>query len=201
MSKIEFTNFLKTAFKNLADYSLDGSIHFHCMDWRHMQELLDAGDSVYSELKNLCVWDKITAGMGSLYRSQHELVFVFKNGTAAHINNIELGVYGRYRTNIWQYKGMHASNPEAVNLLKLHPTVKPTAMIMSAILDVSKPKGIVLDCFAGSGSTLLAAERTRRKARVIELEPKYCDVTLYRWEEMTGQKAKLIRNFKEANNE
>jgi hypothetical protein len=200
MSKAEFTEFLRKALYFQAKYSVDGSIHFQCMDFRHMQEMLDAGLSVYSELKNLCVWDKKTAGMGSLYRSQHELIFVFKNGTAAHVNNVELGVHGRYRTNVWKYQGMHASNPQAKSLLKLHPTVKSTAMIMDALLDVSKPGDIVLDVFGGSGSTLLAAERTKRRARVIELEPKYCNVILHRWEKLTGQKSVLIGNYKETNN-
>lgn len=201
MSKKEFVQFLRTAMALQAKYSRDGSIHFQCMDWRHMQEMLDAGLSVYSELKNLCVWDKKTAGMGSLYRSQHELIFVFKNGTAKHTNNVELGVHGRYRSNLWRYQGMHASNPQAKGLLKLHPTVKNTAMIMDALLDVSKPSDIVLDAFAGSGSTLLAAERTKRIARVIELEPKYCDVILSRAEKLTGQKSVLIGNYKEKNND
>ncbi|MDD3012278.1 MAG: site-specific DNA-methyltransferase [Candidatus Gastranaerophilales bacterium] len=195
MNNTQFTNFMKTAMTLLAAYSVDGSIHFHCMDWRHMQEILEAGLSAYSSIINLAIWDKITAGMGSYLRSQHELIYIFKNGTAPHINNIELGIYGRYRTNVWKYRGMHASNPEAIELLKLHPTVKPVAMIMDAILDVSKPGDIVLDSFAGSGSTLLAAERTKRKARVIELEPKYADVILYRWEKLTGKKAKLIKNI------
>lgn len=196
MNKVEFTEFLRKAISLQAKYSIDGSIHFQCMDWRHMQEMLDAGLSVYRELKNLCVWDKKSAGMGSMYRSQQELVFVYKNGTAPHINNIELGVHGRYRTNVWRYRGMHASNPQAKELLKLHPTIKPTALIMDALLDVSKPGDIVLDTFAGSGSTLLAAERTKRRARVIELEPKYCDVILHRWEKMTNQKAVLVGNYK-----
>ena len=116
--------------------------------------------------------------MGSLYRSQHEFIFVFKNGTKPHINNVELGVHGKYRTNVWKYKGMHASNPQAKTLVKLHPTVKPVPMIMDALLDCSSPNGIVLDSFGGSGSTLIAAERTKRRARIIELEPKYCDVIL-----------------------
>lgn len=200
MSKVEFTQFMKTAMSLLVKYSMDGSIHFHCMDFRHMQGILEAGLSVYSELKNLCIWDKKTAGMGSLYRSQHELVFVFKNGVASHVNNVELGVHGRYRTNIWSYRGMHASNPESSELLKLHPTVKPVAMIMDALLDVSRPNAIVLDSFAGSGSTLLAAERTKRRARVIELEPKYGDVILHRWEKLTGKKAVLVGNYEEKNN-
>lgn len=192
MKKDEFTDFLKTAMSLQVRYSIDGSIHYQCMDWRHVSEMLDAGSEVYSSLKNICVWDKGTGGMGSLYRSQHEFIFVFKNGTKPHINNVELGVHGRYRTNVWKYKGMHASNPQAKTLVKLHPTVKPVPMIMDAILDCSSPNGIVLDSFGGSGSTLIAAERTKRRARIIELEPKYCDVILYRWEHLTGKTAELL---------
>lgn len=192
MKKDEFTEFLKTAMSLQAKFSVDGSIHYQCMDWRHVGEMLNAGSDIYSSLKNICVWDKGTGGMGSLYRSQHEFIFVFKNGTKPHINNVELGVHGRYRTNVWKYKGMHASNPQAKTLVKLHPTVKPVPMIMDAILDCSSIGGVVLDSFGGSGSTLIAAERTKRRARVIELEPKYCDVILYRWENITGKTAKLI---------
>lgn len=196
MKKDEFIDFLKTAMSLQAKYSIDGSIHYQCMDWRHVGEMLAAGSDIYSSLKNICVWDKGTGGMGSLYRSQHELIFVFKNGIKPHINNVELGVHGRYRTNIWKYKGMHASNPQAKTLMKLHPTVKPVPMIMDALLDCSSIGGVVLDSFGGSGSTLIAAERTKRKARIIELEPKYCDVILYRWEHLTGKIAKLVE-FKE----
>lgn len=192
MKKDEFTAFLKTAMRLQTKFSVDGSIHYQCMDWRHVAEILNAGCEVYFSLKNICVWDKGTGGMGSLYRSQHEFVFVFKNGTKPHINNVELGIHGRYRTNVWKYKGMHASNPQAKTLVKLHPTVKPVPMIMDALLDCSSLNGIVLDSFGGSGSTLIAAERTKRKARIIELEPKYCDVILYRWEHLTGKTAKLI---------
>lgn len=191
MSDEEFTSFLRSAFSNLIKFSKDGSIHYHFMDWRHMKELLEAG-SIYMEMKNLCVWAKDTAGMGSLYRSQHELVFVFKNGTAPHTNHVELGKHGRYRTNLWKYKGMHASNKQAKDLGKLHPTVKTTAMLMDMLLDCSNPKDIVLDCFGGSGSTLIAAERTGRSAAIIELSPDYCDVIIARWEKETGKKAELL---------
>lgn len=194
MSEAVFTDFLKTAMDLQIKYSKNGSIHFGCMDWRHNTEIMNAANASGFELKNLCIWDKGTGGMGSLYRSQHELIFVLKNGTAPHVNNVELGVHGRYRTNIWKYRGMHASNPESKILAKLHPTVKPVAMIMDALLDCSSPGGIVLDSFGGSGSTLIAAERTKRKARIIEIEPKYCDVILYRWEKFTGKKAELIEN-------
>lgn len=201
MSEQEFTNFLETIFKNLAKYSTDGSIHFHYMDWRHCLEIITAGNKVYTELKNICVWNKMQGGMGSLYRSQYELVFVFKNGTEKHTNNVELGKHGRYRTNLWEYKGVSVTNPGSLEDLKLHPTCKSVAMIMDAILDCSKPNDIILDCFAGSGSTLLAAERTRRKAYVIEYEPKYCDVILYRYEKLFKKKAELIGNDKEAKND
>lgn len=197
MNQEEFTDFLKNAFKNLSEYSTDGSIHFICMDWRHIYEIISAGNKVYSELKNICVWNKVNAGMGSLYRSQHELVFVFKNGTNSHINNIELGKNGRYRTNVWNYRGVHATNPKSMEDLKLHPTVKPVAMIMDAILDCSNPNDIILDCFTGSGSTIIAAEKTRRKAYAIEYEPHYCDVAIYRYEKLFGKKAEFIKNYKE----
>ena len=194
MEKSEFIDFLKHAMSLQTKYSIDGSIHYQCMDWRHIEEIVTAGNQVYSSLKNICVWDKGTGGMGSLYRSQHEFIFVFKNGIKPHINNVELGVHGRYRTNVWTYKGMHATNPQAKTLVKLHPTVKPVSMIIDALLDCSAIGGIVLDSFGGSGSTLVAAERTKRKARIIELEPKYCDVILYRWEHLTGKTPELVEN-------
>lgn len=200
MSEAEFTGFLNSAMTNLVNYTTDGSIHFICMDWKHAKEMLFAADGLYSELKNICVWDKGSGGMGSLYRSQHEFIFVFKNGTASHTNNVELGKHGRNRTNVWQYPGVRASNPDSLEDLKLHPTVKNLAMVSDAILDCSKPNQIVLDTFAGSGTTLLAAEKTRRIAYVVEYEPHYCDIIIYRWEKLTGKSAKLIGNYGEAYN-
>lgn len=200
MTSSQFTEFLETAFQNLSKFSIDGSLHYLYMDWRHIVEIMTAGNKVFSELKNVCVWNKVQGGMGSLYRSQHELVFIFKKGTAPHTNNVELGKHGRYRTNVWNYKGVSATNPKSLEDLKLHPTVKPVAMIIDAILDCSKPSDIILDCFAGSGSTLLAAERTNRKAYVIEYEPKYCDVILYRYEKLVKKKVELISNDKEEEN-
>lgn len=181
MSDAEFTEFLKKAMQNLVNNSTAGSITFGCMDWRHSKNIIDASSGLYSELKNICIWDKGTGSMGSLYRSQHEFIFVFKNGTEPHINNVELGKHGRYRTNVWKYPGVRASNPQSLQDLKLHPTVKPVSMVVDAILDCSKPNDIILDAFAGSGTTLLAAERTKRRAYVIELDPHYCDVILYRY--------------------
>ena len=191
MTEQQFTEFLRTSFGLMTAYSALCSIHYICMDWRHIAEITAAGKSAYSELKNICVWNKQLGGMGSLYRSQHELVFVFKSGNAPHINNIELGKHGRYRTNVWDYPGVHVSNAHRDDL-KFHPTCKPVQMIADAIIDCSKQGALVLDCFAGSGSTLLAAEKVKRKAYVIEYEPKYCDVILYRFEKMTGIKPELI---------
>lgn len=200
MTEAEFTGFLNSAMTNLVNYTSDGSIHFLCMDWKHSKEILFAADGLYSELKNICVWDKGSGGMGSLYRSQHEFIFVFKNGTASHTNNVELGKYGRCRTNVWQYPGVRASNPDSLEDLKLHPTVKNLSMVADAILDCSNPNEIVLDIFAGSGTTLLAAEKTKRTAYVVEYEPHYCDIILYRWEKLTGKSAKLIGNYAEVHN-
>jgi DNA modification methylase len=182
MSRGEFTSFLQTAFTNLSRNSVDGSIHFICMDWRHMAEVQAAGEAVFEELKNLIVWAKDNAGMGSFYRSRHELIFAFKNGTLPHINSFELGQHGRYRTNVWQYRGVNSFKADRADELALHPTVKPVQMIADAIKDVSSRKGIVLDLFGGSGSTLIAAHKTGRRAFVCELDPVYCDRILCRWE-------------------
>lgn len=189
MSRSEFTAFLEEVFLNEAQVSMNGAIHFQCMDWRHMGEMLEAGEAVYSGLQNMCVWVKDNAGMGSFYRSQHELVFVWKVGTEPHLNTVELGRNGRYRTNTWNYPA--ASKTGANSDLAMHPTVKPVPMIMDAIKDTSKRGEIVLDAFGGSGSTLIAAEKTGRRARLIELEPKYCEVTIRRWEKLTGREAVL----------
>lgn len=192
MSKREFTSFLRTAFQNLAAHSLDGSIHFICMDWRHMDEMLNAGEGVYSELKNLIVWVKDNGGMGTFYRSRHELIFAFKNGMAPHINSFELGQHGRYRTNVWQYRGVNTLKAGRMDELALHPTVKPVQMIADAIKDVSHRGSIVLDLFGGSGSTLIAAHKTGRRAYVCELDPVYCDRMIRRWEAFAKDEAELI---------
>jgi DNA modification methylase len=166
MDEAAFTAFLSQACRNLAAFSADGSIHFVCMDWRHVVELLTAGRDVYSELKNVCVWVKDNAGMGSLYRSQHELVLAFKHGRNGHRNNVQLGQFGRNRSNVWRYPGANsfARSGEGGNLLALHPTVKPVAMVADAMLDCSARGDIVLDPFLGSGTTVIAAERTGRAA-------------------------------------
>jgi len=187
MSEAEFTQFLEAVFRNLAHSSMDGAIQYICMDWRHLYELLCAGREAYSEFKNLCVWTKINGGMGSLYRSQHELVAVFKSGSASHINNVDLGRHGRYRTNVWAYAGMNGFQAGRDEALAMHPTVKPVALVEDAILDCSNRGGIVLDAFAGSGTTIIAAERAGRRGYGIELDPHYADVTLMRFRDLTGQ--------------
>ena len=192
MSQNEFSQFLRSIFCLLAEHSRAGSLHYAFMDWRHIGEILSAGMSVYTTLKNVCVWNKLSGGMGSLYRSQHELVFVFKNGDAPHTNNIELGVHGRYRTNVWDYPGIFIKNKVNKANINLHPTVKPVGLLADILLDASPRKGLVLDPFGGSGSTLLAAERTGRQARIIEIDPHYCDVIIYRWEQQTSKKAVRI---------
>lgn len=182
MSATEFTRFLEEAFRNLAVHSLDGSIHMIFMDWRHMGEIHEAGCRVYTEFKNLIVWAKDNAGMGSFYRSRHELIFAFKNGTAPHVNAFELGQHGRYRTNVWTYKGMNSFGGKRNEEIALHPTVKPVALLADAIKDVSTRGSIVLDLFGGSGSTLIAAHKTGRRAYLMELDPLYCDCAIRRWE-------------------
>ena len=189
MSEEEFTRFLTDITANLAAFSCNGSIHYICMDWRHMGELLAAGCASYAELKNLVVWNKDNGGMGAFYRSKHELVFVFKNGSGAHINNFELGQHGRYRTNVWDYAGVNSLKSERAEELAMHPTVKPVAMVADAIRDCSRRGGIVLDAFSGSGTTIMAAEQTGRRGRAIELDPRYVDVAIRRWQKATGRKA------------
>jgi DNA modification methylase len=180
MTQVEFTIFLSEVFDNLVTSSADGAIHYICMDWRHVGEVLAAARGRYADFKNLCVWSKTNGGMGSLYRSQHELVFVFKVGTGPHVNNVELGKYGRYRTNVWEYAGANAFSATRAADLAAHPTVKPVALVADAILDCSHRKDIVLDAFAGSGTTLVAAHKTGRRGFGIELDPLYCDTILKR---------------------
>ncbi len=192
MSSTEFTQFLTTAFSHAADASTDGSIHYHYIDWRHMREMLDAGSDVYDEHKNVIVWDKGRGGQSAFYRSQHELVFVFKKGKAPHINNFGLGETGRFRTNVQCYQPpsnfARKSDPGQGG----HPTIKSVAMFADFMRDCSKRGGIILDCFAGAGTTLLAAELTGRKARLIEIDPGYCDLAIRLWQEKTGKQALLV---------
>ena len=192
MSPAEFGAFLRQTCTLLSANSEDGALHFICMDWRHLQDLLQAAAPIYSELKNLCVWAKDNAGMGSLYRSQHELVLVYKHGCAAHRNNVELGRHGRNRTNLWSYPGVNSfgRKGEEGNLLALHPTVKPVKLVADAILDCSARGDLVLDAFLGSGTTLIAAERVGRACFGLELDPLYVDTIIRRWEALTGDVAR-----------
>lgn len=189
MSRAEFVAFLKTAFERMAEDAVDGAILFTCIDWAHLGEMLEAGYTVFDELKNIVVWAKTNSGMGSLYRSHHELIPVWKKGKAPHVNNIELGAHGRYRTNVWTYAGANTFRRGRMEDLASHPTVKPCALVMDALKDCSKPGNLVLDPFGGSGTTLIAAEKTRRHARLIELDPAYVDLTIRRWEKLTGRTA------------
>lgn len=188
MSEEQFTDFLGRFLKRVREISEDGAIVYVFMDHAHSLELQAAAYPIFGKQKNLCVWAKDAAGMGSFYRSQHELVFVFKNGTARHVNNFNLGEKGRYRTNVWRYPGANTGHDRR-EVLDMHPTVKPVAMFVDAMLDCSHRGGIVLDCFGGSGVTLIAAERTKRVARVIELDPLYIDLMVRRWQSFTGHAA------------
>lgn len=185
MSEEQFTSFLRDLLKNTVDVSRDGALHYVCMDWRHIANLIEAGKPIYSELKNLCVWAKTNGGQGSLYRSQHELVAVFKVGEAEHVNNVELGRHGRNRSNVWHYAGVNSFKPGRLEELAAHPTVKPVALVADAIKDVTCRNAIVFDPCGGSGTTMIAAERTGRRARLIEIEPRYVDVTVRRYQALT----------------
>jgi DNA modification methylase len=186
----QFTELLTTGLRFLGAHTTPGALIYTFMDWRHAWNMLSAGRAVDLSLLNLCVWSKTNAGMGSLYRSQHELVFVFRNGSEAHLNNVQLGRFGRSRTNVWTYPGANGfARKGTEDLLALHPTVKPIALVADAILDCTKRDDIVLDPFIGSGTTILAAERTGRRCFGIEIDPIYVDTTIARWERLTGKKA------------
>ena len=199
MSVAQFTTFLTRIFSLLGRYSFDGALHYICMDWRHLSELLNAGAQAYTELKNLCVWVKNHTGMGAFYRSRHELILVYKHGHASHRNNILLGKFGRDRTNVWTYPSPRTPTEEG-NLLALHPTVKPVQLVADAILDCTARGEIVLDAFLGSGTTLMAAQRVGRRCYGIELDELYVDTIIRRWQAFTGDDARHAssgRSFKE----
>lgn len=192
MSREEFTRFLRTSTTHAKQHSREGACHFIFMDWRHLPELLDAGRAVYGErLQNMAVWVKTNGGMGSLYRSRHELILIYKCGDAPHVNNVQLGRFGRYRSNVWVHPGCNSFGPTRDEGLEDHPTAKPVALLRDAILDVTNPHDVVLDCFSGSGSTLIAAHKAQRRARLIEFDPLYVDVTIRRWQRITSQDAIL----------
>jgi DNA modification methylase len=193
MSEAEFTDFLCQTFQRISAYCRDGALIYSFMDWRHMSEILAAGRTANLNLLNLCVWAKTNGGMGSLYRSRHELVFVFKGGHAPHINNIQLGRFGRNRSNVWNSPGANSfARNSSKNPLESHPTVKPIALVADAILDCTKRNDIVIDPYLGSGTTILAAERTGRRCHAIEIDGRYVDTAIKRWERLTGQQVKDI---------
>jgi DNA modification methylase len=189
MSDDEFTSFLEGVHRQMARVLADGGLAYVCMDWRHMLNVLLAAKAADLAQINHCIWDKGSPGMGSLYRSQHELVFVLKKGSASHVNNVELGKHGRNRSNVWAYEGVIGFGADKAREREMHPTVKPLALVKDALLDASKKGDIVLDLFGGSGTTLIAAETTGRKARLMELDPRYADVIIRRWEGITGRQA------------
>lgn len=191
MSEPDFNAFLGQACRLMAEFSQDGSLHYLFMDWRHLHGLLAASRAAYDDLVNICVWDKGVGGMGSLYRSAHEFVLVCKKGRAPHRNNVQLGRFGRNRTNVWQYAGANSflRSAEDADLMGQHPTPKPVQLVADALLDASGRGEVVLEPFCGSGSTLVAAERTGRRCRAMELDPLYCDLTIRRWQRHSGQAA------------
>jgi DNA modification methylase len=191
LSRGEFTTLLSTAFVCAAAVCLDSAIVFSFMDWRHLGEILAAGEVAFDELKNVIVWVKTNGGMGTFYRSQHEFIFVFKKGSAPHLNTFGLGETGRYRSNCWSYPGVNTFRAGRDDDLAMHPTTKPVAMIADAIRDVSHRGEIVLDPFGGSGTTLIGAEKTKRRARLIELDPLYCDTICRRWQAFSKSPAVL----------
>lgn len=191
MTPEQFVEFLIAGYTPAAERCRDGAIAFICMDWRHMTELREAGGQVFYELKNVCIWNKKNAGMGAFYRSKYEMVFVFKKGTAPHLNTFGLGEGGRHRSNVWDYAGVSGLSQAGLDELAMHPTVKPVALIVDALKDCSGRGDIVLDNFGGSGSTLIAAHKCGRRARLIEYDPGYCDTIVRRWQVYTGKLAKL----------
>jgi DNA modification methylase len=191
MTEAEFTDFLSQVLGHLSIRCGDGTLIYTCMDWRHMRELLAAARGTGLQLVNLCVWAKTNGGMGTLYRSRHELVFVLKNGEAPYLNNVQLGRFGRNRSNVWNYPGANSfSRKKGRPRLDLHPTAKPIALVADAILDCTQRNDIVLDVFVGSGTTIIAAERTDRNCHGIELDPRYVDTAIRRWQQFTGHKAR-----------
>jgi len=193
MSEAEFRSFLAGTLGAAVSVSRDGAVHFVCMDWRHMEDVSAVGSNVYGERLNLCIWNKSNAGMGSLYRSKHELIFVYRVGTAPHLNMVELGKHGRNRTNVWDYASVNSMRGSRREDLALHPTVKPTGLVADAIRDVTRHGDLVLDLFLGSGTTLLAAERIGRRFRGLDIDPAYVDVAIERWSARTGAEPLLER--------
>jgi DNA modification methylase len=189
LDRADFVSFLQTTLAEATAVSRDGAVHFVCMDWRHLGELLEAGAKTYREMLNLAVWVKTNSGQGSFYRSRHELVGVFRVGDQAHLNNVELGRHGRSRSNVWEYGGVNTFRAGRLDELKAHPTVKPIALVADAMRDCTRRQDVVLDSFSGSGTTILAAERVGRLAYTLEIEPKFVDVAVKRWQAFSRKDA------------
>jgi hypothetical protein len=189
MTPPEYVEFLEGALSNATRVSRDGAVHFVCCDWRHVTEIIEAGGLAYGETLNVVVWVKSNAGQGSFYRSQHEFVVVFRAGEAAHLNNVELGRHGRSRSNVWNYRGVNTFGAGRMEELRSHPTVKPVALVTDAMRDCTRRRDIVLDTFSGSGTTIMAAERIGRRAYAMDVEPRYVDVAVRRWQAFTKKDA------------
>lgn len=194
MTETEFRRFLSEALEACTLASRNGAVHFVCMDWRHMDDICAVGDAVYGAMINLCIWNKSNAGIGSLYRPKHELVFVYRVGDEQYFNPMELGKHGRNRTKVWDYASVNSMIGSRREDLELHPTVKPTAMVADAVQDVTRRGDLVLDVFLGSDTRLIAAERIGRRCRGIDIDPAYIDVALDRWRAMTGKEPALERS-------
>jgi hypothetical protein len=191
MRPAQFRRFLCDTLGNGIRASTEAAIHFVCMDWRHIGQLIEVGHEIYDTMLNLVVWNKSNAGQGSFYRSQHELIGVFRSGGRPHRNNVELGRFGRNRSNVWTYPGVNTFGKERMKSLAAHPTVKPMALVADALLDCTARGDVVLDQFAGSGTTILAAEKIGRVAYCLEYEPRYVDVAIQRWQQQTKLEATL----------
>jgi DNA modification methylase len=191
MTPAQFVAFLTECLGACVKVSRDGAVHYICIDWRHIDELRQACHPLYGALLNLCVWNKTNAGMGALYRSKHELVFVYRVGDAQHFNAVELGRHGRNRTNVWDYASVNTLRGSRRQDLDLHPTVKPVGMVADAIKDVTQRGEVVMDAVLGSGTSLIAAEREGRRFRGMDIDPAYIDVAVERWTAMTGRAARL----------
>ena len=191
MTEAGFHAFLEAAFEACVEVSRDGAVRFICMDWRHHDDVARVCERIYGDQLNLCVWNKSNAGMVSLYRSKHELVFVYRVGSAPHLNAVELGRHGRNRTNVWDYQSVNTFKGSRRYDLALHPTVKPTAMVADALQEVTRRGDVVLDIFLGAGTTLIAAERTYRIFGGLDIDPSYVDLAVDRWQALTGEAPSL----------
>lgn len=198
MSSSEYVDFLVAGLGNCGRVSRNGAVHFVCCDWRHVTDIIEAGRLIYDEILNIVVWVKSNAGQGSFYRSRHELIVVFRVGKGPHLNNVELGRHGRSRSNVWHYAGVNAFRAGRMEELRSHPTAKPVALVADAMRDCTRRGDVVLDTFSGSGTTIMAAERIGRRAYAMEIEPRYVDVAIRRWQAFTRKDAvhaETVRTF------